>query len=151
MPAAAALVLALAALLASCVGELPLAYAPPGNPPVDYRQTAADAALLQLKKISLSGAQISELREAKAPQLGDFVACLHTVPITPQQREAEFAVQFESGHVIGIRRAVAIDHCDSGIYSPLPKPKVSKAAPDAPDASVVPEAPVQTPDADPNN
>lgn len=81
-----------------------------------YKQLAADNAA-QLKNFPpLAGAQISPLREARAPQPGAFMACLRTV-VMP----GDFAVFFDDA--VTIRRAVAIDRCGQASYAALPPPR----------------------------
>ena len=78
-----------------------------------YRQAAANSAA-SFKNFPLRGAQISELRPAKAPQPGDWTACIRTA----EQAPGYFAVFYDDEIVI--RRAVAIDRCAEGRYGPLP-------------------------------
>ncbi len=105
-------------MLAGC-GTIALPNAPVSPPPTNYRQLAANAAAVYFKTVPLVGAQISELREAKAPQLGEFAACLRTVAPS-----SNFAVLYEGAKVIDIRRAVVVDRCGEGDFGPLPAPVV---------------------------
>lgn len=125
---------AVTALLLTGCGGIPLPSAAPSPPPVDYRQLAADAAAVQFKAVPLAGAQISELREATGPQLGEFAACLRTTVVAFDARgrpafgaePGDFLVLFEAGKVLSIRRAVVIDRCGEGHYGALPRPVIRK-------------------------
>jgi len=98
-----------------------VARAPTASPP-NYRQLTADEAAVQLKDQTFAGAQLSSLAAPRQTQLGDWVACLRTFG----EKGGTFAVSYEGGKVLDIRRAVAIDRCDSADYAPLPRPRKIK-------------------------
>jgi hypothetical protein len=85
--------------------------------PQKYRQMAADTLPGVLKGVSLAGAEISELSLSIGSQFGDSKAC---VKINISGKTEYFAVFYMDGKYFTERRAVMIDNCKAGVYSPLP-------------------------------
>jgi hypothetical protein len=112
------LAILLAALTAACFGSLPdidaQNAAAPTWPPANYRKIIRDAA-----GIPDTLTQVSELRNAVAPQSGDWVACLKS---DTKPDIGFFAVFIRGQEVIDFRRSVQIDQCEFADYSPLTPP-----------------------------
>jgi hypothetical protein len=64
-------------------------------------------------------AQVSDLQKTVGAQLGDWGACLKS---DSKPNDGLFAVFIENGKIVGFRRSVVTDHCESAIYSPLAPP-----------------------------
>lgn len=114
-------------LVGNAAAQAPAANTPPLTPPpANYRQLAAD--FLGTGKngsVSLKGSQISSLRVAVAPQIGDWVACVSYTG----ERRGFIAVFFVGDEVINARQEVGIDHCAQATgYRLLPPPKPKKKA-----------------------
>ncbi|MBV8790638.1 MAG: hypothetical protein JO237_01145 [Pseudolabrys sp.] len=104
---AALMLMGAAAVQAQDAAPLPVTL---GN----YKQAIANAALAQLKNVTLAGALISPLVLPHLTQLGDWVACLKTANglfLAIVDRDA-----------VSFRRAVVIDDCERATYAPLPRP-----------------------------
>jgi hypothetical protein len=110
-------VLFTAGLLAGCAGN-PVAQVQHASPPQNYRQLAADALPGALKKISLDGAEISDLDPTvPGAELADFAACVKTHSAGNTEY---FTVFYTDGHFSDVRSAVIADHCEGRVYSVLP-------------------------------
>jgi hypothetical protein len=83
-------------------------------------QPAPDVAALVRRDVTLAspvtleGAALSPLRPTAGPQPGDSFACLRLAG-----PPAFIAVFFEAGAVVGYRRAVALDGCETVAYAGL--------------------------------
>jgi hypothetical protein len=85
--------------------------------PQKYRQMAADALPGVLKDVSLVGAEISVLNRSIGSQSGDSTTCIKTNTFGKIEY---FAIFYMDGKYLTERRAVMIDNCEVGVYSPLP-------------------------------
>jgi hypothetical protein len=83
--------------------------------PADYRKIISEGTPAPMTK----GAQVSDLRETRGAQPGDWMACVksNTNPYT-----GFFAVFIADGKVKDFRRSIGIDQCESAMYSLLPSP-----------------------------
>jgi hypothetical protein len=127
----------LAILIAAGAGRLPQASAqtPPASPePVRPGGLPANYRWIIRKEVKLTppdllvGAQVSELRQTRGPQIGDWMVCLKT---TKDNAVVYFPVFFEGQAILTYRRAIAIDDCQSANYSPLAMPAPAAKKPPA--------------------
>jgi len=95
----------------------------PGGLPANYRQLIIAGVRLDPPDL-LKGAQLSEPRQTRGPQFGDWMACLKT---SKDDTVEYFSVFFEGKTIFTYRRAIAIDDCQSARYSPLVRPTAAAA------------------------
>ncbi len=107
-------------VVAACAALLACAPAALAQPQTDARREIA-AAVTLAAPASLVNAEVSVLRAASGPQLGDAVACVRLA-----SGAGFIAVFFEAGKVLNYRRAVAVDRCDGLAYEPLGAPIAAK-------------------------
>jgi hypothetical protein len=110
-------------IVAACAVLLTCAPIASAQPSTDVRREIATAVTLAAP-VSLANADVSILRPAAGPQLGDAVACLRLAG-----GAGFIAVFFEAGKVINYRRAVAVDRCDGLAYEPLAAPIAARTTP----------------------
>ena len=97
----------------------------PSPPPAAYAQLAANYLPKALHGVPVQGARISSLRAAKGAQPGQWAACIEL----PAAQAGFYAIFYDNGATIDLRRAVAIDGCGRNLtYAPLPAPRLAKAA-----------------------
>lgn len=102
--------LAVALAVSSCSSIGPL---PTSPPPANYRALTAAYVNSQKNAAAFKGARISDLRASKAPQPGDWTACLKLVD------GSVYVVFFENGQAVDLRLQLAVDACSSP-DKPLP-------------------------------
>jgi len=92
----------------------------PGRLATTYRRQTIEAAAKLKDFPPLAGAEISALRASRAPQPGQWMACLRTAP-QAGAAPGTFAVFFDD-EAPEIRRAVLVDRCGGETYSALALP-----------------------------
>lgn len=108
--------------LAGCAGGLPVTTAPTPAP-VNYARLTAAYFAAALPKQPLTGATISAIRPAVAPQPAEWIAC---VKLTSGEY---YAVFYGEGNVVDARSALTIDRCGVAEgYAPFPLPEKAKPA-----------------------
>jgi hypothetical protein len=116
-------------VLALCTSAGAQYSVPPPGPtplPANYRQMAAFALNDTLRdKIAAGFAEGSQPRASAAPQPGEWVMCVRSAADGPP---LYFVLFFSDGKVETVRRAVAIDRCQTASYSPLPPARIAGAA-----------------------
>jgi len=60
--------------------------------------------------------EVTELRESKGPQPGDWMVCFKSEASAPHER---FAIFFRGNEMVKSRRAVLVDQCHGQDYHPL--------------------------------
>lgn len=124
MPLKGAVIAVAALILAGCsIFEPP---GPPANtlepgPEADYAKLVASNGTVKTLRAKASYApfEISGLRRAVAPQLGEWATCLRT---SEAGRPVYFGVLMKGRIVSDVRLAVAIDRCEHDQFLPLPSP-----------------------------
>lgn len=113
----ASLVVAISVSACSSVGPLPTS-----PPPANYRELTAGYVGLQKNAAAFKGARISGLKASKAPQPGDWTACLKLAD------GSVYVVFFENGKAVDLRLQLGVDSCLTP-DQPLPAPTPDKPLP----------------------
>ena len=97
---------------------------PPKGLPADYKQFIRGSVTLAPATL-LNGALVSPMQPVSGPQVGQWVVCIKTAGDSPSY----FTVLADNQTIVTVRRAVAVDRCETQAYTPLhvaPPPAAAK-------------------------